>query len=126
MKAAMLHDSVICGQSGLIHRKFEQRATGRGALEMRLATHHQTEPAGLPESARGGVAAVQDQRTTSSWRNPHFQSCVVFSQWVVPWLNFLCPACGRVGAVDLPSVSCRRCSLNAPFARLEMLTEERP
>jgi hypothetical protein len=59
----------------------------------------------------------------------------------VPWLSFSCPACGQVGAVDLraldrhpgasissliPSVSCRRCSPNAPFARLEMLTAERP
>ena len=57
----------------------------------------------------------------------------------VPWLSFSCPACGQVGAVDLrtldrhpgasissliPSGSCRRCSPNAPFARLEMLTAE--
>jgi hypothetical protein len=27
MKAAMFHDSAICGQPVLIHRKFEQRAT---------------------------------------------------------------------------------------------------
>jgi hypothetical protein len=26
----------------------------------------------------------------------------------------------------IPSVSCRRCSPNAPFARLEMLTDKRP
>ena len=26
----------------------------------------------------------------------------------------------------IPSVSCRRCSPNAPFAKLEMLTAERP
>jgi hypothetical protein len=26
----------------------------------------------------------------------------------------------------IPSVSCRRCSPHAPFARLEMLTAERP
>jgi hypothetical protein len=58
----------------------------------------------------------------------------------VPWLGFCCPACGQVGSVDLrtldrhpaasissliPSVSCRRCSPNAPFARPEMLTAER-
>jgi hypothetical protein len=51
------------------------------------------------------------------------------------------PACLQVGSVDLwtldqhpgvsissliPPVSCRRCSPNAPFARLEMLTAERP
>lgn len=59
----------------------------------------------------------------------------------VPWLSFSCPACGQFGSVDLrtldrhpraaissliPSVSCRRCSPHAPFARLEMLTAERP
>ena len=57
------------------------------------------------------------------------------------WLTFSCPACGQLGSVDLrtldrhpgasissliPSVSCRRCSPNAPFARLEMLSAERP
>ena len=57
------------------------------------------------------------------------------------WLSFSCPACGQWGSVDLrtldrhpaaaissiiPSVSCRRCSPNAPFARLEALTVERP
>src|SRR5262245_58084006 len=59
----------------------------------------------------------------------------------LPWLSFSCPACGQWGSVDLrrldrhpgaaissliPSVSCRRCSPNAPFARLETLTPERP
>jgi hypothetical protein len=59
----------------------------------------------------------------------------------LPWLSFSCPACGQFGSVDLrtldrhpaaaissliPSVSCRRCSPNAPFATLEMLTGERP
>ena len=59
----------------------------------------------------------------------------------LPWLSFSCPACGQCGSVDLrtldrhpgaaisnliPSVSCRRCSPNAPFARLETLTAERP
>jgi hypothetical protein len=59
----------------------------------------------------------------------------------LPWLSFSCPGCGQWGSVDLrtldrhrggaisgliPSLSCRRCSPNAPFARLEMLTAERP
>ncbi len=58
-----------------------------------------------------------------------------------PWLTFYCPACRGVGSVDLrtldrhpgasissliPSLSCRRCSPYAPFAKLEMLTTERP
>jgi hypothetical protein len=52
----------------------------------------------------------------------------------VPWLTYSCPACQQVGCIDLrtpdrhpgasissiiPSVSCRRCSPNSPFARLE-------
>ena len=51
------------------------------------------------------------------------------------------PACQQVGAIDLrtldrhpgasissliPSVRGRRCSPNAPFAKLEMLTAEKP
>jgi hypothetical protein len=59
----------------------------------------------------------------------------------LPWLSFSCSGCGQFGAVDLsaldrhpggaissliPSLSCRRCSPNALFARLEMLTAERP
>jgi hypothetical protein len=59
----------------------------------------------------------------------------------LPWLTFYCPACTVVGSVDLrkldrhrgaaissliPSLSCRRCSPHAPFAKLEMLTPERP
>jgi hypothetical protein len=58
-----------------------------------------------------------------------------------PWLTFSCPACQQVSAIDLrtldrhpgasisgliPFLSCRRCSPNAPFARLEILTAERP
>jgi hypothetical protein len=56
-----------------------------------------------------------------------------------PWLTFSCPACRQFGSLDLrtldrhpaasissliPSVSCRRCSPNAPFAKLEMLKAE--
>jgi hypothetical protein len=59
----------------------------------------------------------------------------------LPWLTFYCPACTVVGRLDLrtldrhrgaaissllPSLSCRRCSPNAPFAKLEMLSAERP
>jgi hypothetical protein len=36
------------------------------------------------------------------------------------------PAPGASISSLIPSVSCRRCSPNAPFARLEMLTAERP
>src|SRR6476659_3555483 len=59
----------------------------------------------------------------------------------LPWLSFSCPACGQFASVDLrtldrhhggaisgliPSLSCRRCSPNAPFARIEMLSLSRP
>jgi hypothetical protein len=59
----------------------------------------------------------------------------------VPWLGFSCPAGGQLGSADLrtldrhpggsissliPAVSCRRCSPNAPFAKLETLTADRP
>jgi hypothetical protein len=59
----------------------------------------------------------------------------------VAWLSFSCPACQQVGVVDLrtldrhpgasissliPSLSCRRCSPNAPFAKLKRLTTESP
>jgi hypothetical protein len=59
----------------------------------------------------------------------------------LPWLSFSCSACGQWGSLDLrtldrhpsasissliPSVSCRRCSPHAPFAKLETLTAERP
>jgi hypothetical protein len=58
-----------------------------------------------------------------------------------PWLSYSCPGCRMVGSVDLrkfdrhpgasissliPSLPCRRCSPHAPFAKLEMLTAERP
>jgi hypothetical protein len=56
-----------------------------------------------------------------------------------PWLTFSCPACRQYGGVDLrkldrhpgasissliPSLSCRRCSPNPPFAKLERLSPE--
>ena len=59
----------------------------------------------------------------------------------VPWLTYSRPACQQIDSVDLrtldrypgasissiiSSVSCRRCSPNSPFARLEMLAAERP
>jgi hypothetical protein len=56
-----------------------------------------------------------------------------------PWLSFSCPACRQVGTVDLrtldrhpaasissliPTLSCRRCTPNAPFAKLEKLSAD--
>src|SRR5262245_10194812 len=59
----------------------------------------------------------------------------------LPWLTYSCPAGRQFGSVDLrtldrhpgaaissliPSLSCRRCSPNAPFAKLEILTADPP
>jgi len=56
-----------------------------------------------------------------------------------PWLAYECPACQRIGDVDLrtldrhpmmpisgliPSLSCRWCCSNPPFAELEALTAQ--
>ena len=57
------------------------------------------------------------------------------------WLTVQCPACGMVHDIDLamldrhpysgisgliPQLSCRSCRPNAPFARLLMLSRDRP
>ena len=54
-----------------------------------------------------------------------------------PWLSYMCPACRTVGEIDvgtldrhtamsisglIPSLSCRRCCDNPPFAKLLELT----
>jgi hypothetical protein len=71
------------------------------------------------------------------WFYPTFGAAIAAG---LPWLTFYCPACTVLVRVDLrtldrhrgaaissliPSLSCRRCP-NAPFAKLEMLTAERP
>jgi hypothetical protein len=85
------------------------------------------------------VVAVWNARQASGgalWFYPTIGAAIAAG---LPWLSFSCPACGQFGSVDLrtldrhpggaisgliPSLSCRRCSPNAPFAKLEML--ERP
>jgi hypothetical protein len=83
-------------------------------------------------------SVAREQRAGALWFYPTIGAAIAAG---VPWLSFSCPACGQVGSVDLrtldrhpggsissitPSVSCRRCSPNVPFARLETLTAERP
>jgi len=72
------------------------------------------------------------------WFYPTIEAAIAAG---LPWLSFSSPACGQWGSVDLrtldrhpgasissliPSVPCRRCTPNAPFAGLKALTAERP
>jgi hypothetical protein len=81
---------------------------------------------------------ARQARGRELWFYPTFGAAIAAG---LPWLSFSCPACQQFASVDLrtldrhpggaissliPSLSCRRCSPNAPFARLEMLTAERP
>jgi|SRR5215471_15234052 hypothetical protein len=67
---------------------------------------------------------------------PTIETAVIAS---TPWLSFMCPGCKAMGEVDLrtldrhpmmlisgliPSLSCRWCCPNPPFARLLALTPE--
>jgi hypothetical protein len=113
-----------------------ERAAARAAEEAKRA-----------EADRKAVAAAQ--KIVAIWNARQAGGCELWFYPTIgaairarlPWLSYSCPACGQVGSVDLrtldrhprasissliPSVSCRRCSPNAPFAKLEMLTAERP
>jgi hypothetical protein len=100
-----------------------ERAAARAAAE---AKHREAER----KARQAGGRAL--------WFYPIIGSAIAAG---VPWLSFSCPACGQFRSVDLqtldrhpgtaissltPSLSCRRCSPNAPFAKLEVLTPERP
>jgi hypothetical protein len=80
---------------------------------------------------------ARQARGRELWFHPTIGAAITAG---LPWLTYSCPACQQLGAVDLrtldrhpgasissliPSISCRRCSPNAPFAKLEMLTAER-
>jgi hypothetical protein len=113
-----------------------ERAAARAAAEARRA---EAERKALADAQK--IVAIWNARQAGGralWFYPTIGAAIAAG---LPWLSFSCPARGQVGSVDLrtldrhpggaisgliPSLSCRRCSPNAPFARLEMLTAERP
>jgi hypothetical protein len=113
-----------------------ERAAARAAAEAKRA---EAERKAIAEAER--IVAIWNARQAGGralWFYPTMGAAIAAG---VPWLTYSCPACGQCGSLDLrtldrhprasissliPSVSCRRCSPNAPFARLEMLTAERP
>jgi hypothetical protein len=113
-----------------------ERAAARAAAEAKRA---EAERKAIAEA--GKIVAIWNARQAGGralWFYPTIGAAIAAG---VPWLTFSCPACQHVSAIDLrtldrhpgaaisslvPSISCRQCSPNAPFARLEMLTAERP
>jgi hypothetical protein len=113
-----------------------ERTAARAAADAKRA---EVERKAIAEAER--IVAIWNARQAGGralWFYPTIGAAIAAG---VPWLSFSCPACAQFGSVDLrtldrhpgaaissliPSVSCRRCSPNAPFARLEMLTAERP
>jgi hypothetical protein len=113
-----------------------ERAAARAAAEAKRAEAERKAAAGAQK-----IVAIWNARQAGGgalWFYPTIGAAIAAG---LPWLSFSCPGCGQWGSVDLrtldrhhgaaissliPSVSCRRCSPNATFARLEMLTAERP
>lgn len=119
----------------------------RRAQERERAAARAAEEAKRVEAERKGAAEAQkiveiwnarQAGGRAPWFYPTIGAAIAAG---FPWLTFYCPGCRVVGSVDLrtldrhpgaavssliPSLSCRRCSPYAPFAKLEMLTAERP
>jgi hypothetical protein len=113
-----------------------ERAAARTAAE---AKRREAERKAIAEPQK--IVAIWNARQAGGralWFYPTIGAAIAAG---VPWLSFSCPACGQFRSVDLqtldrhpgtaissltPSLSCRRCSPNAPFAKLEVLTTERP
>ena len=119
----------------------------RRAQERERAAARATEEAKRAAAERKAIAdaqkivAIWNARQTGGrelWFYPTIGAAIAAG---FPWLTYSCPGCKMVGTVDLrridrhpgasistliQSVSCRLCSPNAPFAKLEMLTAERP
>ena len=113
-----------------------ERAAARTAAEAKRA---EAERKAVADAQK--IVAVWNARQAGGralWFYPTIGAAIAAG---VPWLTYSCPACQQVGCIDLrtldrhpgasissiiPSVSCRRCSPNSPFARLEMLAAERP
>ena len=113
-----------------------ERAAARTAAEAKRA---EAERKAVADAQK--IVAIWNARQAGGralWFYPTIGAAIAAG---VPWLTYSCPACRQVGCIDLrtldrhpgasissiiPSVSCRRCSPNSPFARLEMLAAERP
>ena len=125
----MIHPSAIGPNRRAQER---ERVAARAAAEAKRA---EAERKAIAEAEK--IVAIWNARQAGGralWFYPTIGAAIAAG---LPWLSFSCPACGQFGSVDLrtldrhpgaaissliPSVSCRRCSPNAPFARLEMLT----
>ena len=112
-----------------------ERAAARAAAEAKRA---EAERKAIADAQK--IVAIWNARQAGGralWFYPTIGAAIAAG---LPWLVLL-PGCGQYASVDLrtldrhpggaissliPSLSCRRCSPNAPFARLEMLTAERP
>jgi hypothetical protein len=119
----------------------------RRAQERERAAARAAEEAKRAEAERNAAAEAQkiveiwNARQASGrslWFYPTVGAAIAAG---FPWLMFSCPACRQFGSVDLrrldrhprasissliPSLSCRRCSPNPPFAKLEALTTDQP
>ena len=126
--------------SGPWDRTAERRNESGQPLEPQWTPSASRRSARQPSTAQK-IVAIWNARQAGGralWFYPTIGAAIAAG---FPWLTFSCPACQQVGAVDLrtldrhpgasisslvPSVSCRRCSPNAPFAKLEMLTADPP
>jgi hypothetical protein len=112
-----------------------ERAAARAAAE---ATRAEAECKAIVDAQK--VVAVWNARQAGGralWFYPTIGAAIAAG---VPWLSFSCllvarsapSICARSISTRasisslIPTVSCRRCSPNAPFAKLEMLTAGRP
>lgn len=111
-----------------------ERATARAKVE---AARAEAERKAVADAQK--IVAVWNARRAGGralWFYPTIGAAIAAG---FPWLTFSCPACRQVGSIDLrildrhpggaissliPSLSCRRCCPNAPFARLETLRAE--
>ena len=113
-----------------------ERAAARAAEEARRA---EAERKAIADAEK--IVAIWNARQAGGralWFYPTIGAAITAG---FPWLTFSCPGCGMVGSVDvrkldrhpgasisslIPPLSCRRCSPNPPFAKLESLTAEQP
>jgi hypothetical protein len=111
------------------NRRAQERERA-AALAVERAKRAEAERKSVAEALK--IVAIWNARQAGGralWFYPTIGAAVAAG---LPWLSYSCPACGQVGSVDLrtldrhprasissliPSVSCRRCSPNAPFAR---------